>query len=440
MDIQLNYNPHPRQKLFHESPALYTLFGGSKGGGKSIALVNEVAQLSLEFDGNYGFLGRKRAVDFRTTTFVTFKQWIPSDLYVIKEQKKEIHWINGSVTLYGGLDNSEDIEKFNSMELGYFAIDQAEETTRSDFAALAGTLGRFKHSDGARPRYRAIMSCNPAPCWLKDAFILNPKPNYKFIQSLPSDNPYLTKEYYTNLEEAWKFNPAILNAYLHGSWDDIEGDNLLIPIKSINEAVDKPLAKAGTDFTVVSCDPARFGKDESAIYVIKNNTVIFYKIIPREDTMVTVGWNVKLFHDYKADLVIIDDNGVGGGPADRIAELKIPVYFMNSVETSETYANMREEMWYNAQKMFIGGEVSIPDDNVLIGQLASMRYWMKSSGKIELSNKKDMKKDLDKSPDRADALVQGLWAMKNLSGINYNWEDDEYQRQIRRSINGKGGY
>jgi len=181
MDIQFNYIPTEKQMEFHSDNHLYTLFGGAKSGGKSFALVHEVAQLSLEFPGNFGFMGRKQAVDFRTTTFNTFKRFIPPDLYTIKEQKKEIHWINGSVTLYGGLDKSEDIVKFNSMELGYFAIDQAEEISRNDFAVLVGALNRYSLPDGTRPRYRGIMSCNPAPCWLKQDFVISPKSDYIYM-------------------------------------------------------------------------------------------------------------------------------------------------------------------------------------------------------------------------------------------------------------------
>jgi len=225
-------------------------------------------------------------------------------------------------------------------------------------------------------------------------------------------------------------------------WDDIAGDNLLIPYTSINDAVDKTLPKANYDFTVVSCDPARFGNDKTAIYVIKNNCVIHYKILPHSDTMTTAGWCIKCKEDYKADVIIVDDNGLGAGVADRLLELKQPVYFMNNANKSDIkeYKNMRYEMWWNTQEMFINGEVSIPDNSILKNQLASLKYTMTSTGSLELQSKKDAKKKGDESPDEAEALNMGLWAMKNLTGMATDWEEDAYQRSIKKTRGSRTGY
>lgn len=60
-------------------------------------------------------------------------------------------------------------------------------------------------------------------------------------------------------------------------------------------------------------------------------------------------------------------------------------------------------------------EVEPINDEELIRQLTTLRYNPpKSNGKISLELKHETKKRLGRSPDRADAFVYGLWALKEV--------------------------
>jgi hypothetical protein len=74
---------------------------------------------------------------------------------------------------------------------------------------------------------------------------------------------------------------------------------------------------------------------------------------------------------------------------------------------SERYHNLRAELWSNFRE-FLDPEkeaISLPPDDELLSELASVKYKIDSRGAIQIEAKEDMKKRLGHSPDRADAAV-----------------------------------
>ena len=106
----------------------------------------------------------------------------------VKHPKIERDEVPPSYIYYGGLgDDRAGIARLSSMTLGWFGIDQAEETTETHFNMLAGRLRLMLPNI----RYKGLLTCNPAPGWLKQKFIEQKLDDHVFIQSLPKDNPYL---------------------------------------------------------------------------------------------------------------------------------------------------------------------------------------------------------------------------------------------------------
>jgi hypothetical protein len=58
MDIELPYKPTGRQSRAHAVMERFVLYGGAVGGGESVWLCNEGIQLSLDYPGNVGYLGK----------------------------------------------------------------------------------------------------------------------------------------------------------------------------------------------------------------------------------------------------------------------------------------------------------------------------------------------------------------------------------------------
>jgi len=388
-----------------------------------------------------GYMGRKRAVDFNDTTLETWKRVIPSHCYILRSHEKEII-IDETVKIsYGGFDNEINVQKFQSAEFGYFFIDQAEEVSRDDVALLQGTM-RLKINDEELD-YKGLFTANPSDCWLVDDFIYTEKNSHSFIQALPSDNPYLPEGYIDDLKEAFAHRPELIEAYVYGSWSSLSGFDLVINKTWIESAVNRDLSFVKSGRKVVACDPARFGDDETVIYVIEDNKIVDQMIYGQKSTMETAGYLVALKNKHKARYVAVDATGLGAGIVDRLRELKIPTLEINSgsrptVETQQnTYLNLRSQMWWEAADLFAKEQVNIPNDSVLKRQLGSVKYQMNSRGLIQIESKDDIKKRLGgKSPDRADAYVLGLYALKYVTPDKHDFR----RGIVRKKVDNKYGW
>ena len=112
------------------------------------------------------------ARDFKTTTLDSWFEAIPPNLYKIKGNPAEII-IEDRVKLYtGGLDRSETVQKFNSAQLAFYFLDQAEEISEDDIMVLrAATFWRLM-INGVKLPGKGLLTANPRQCWLKKEFIL----------------------------------------------------------------------------------------------------------------------------------------------------------------------------------------------------------------------------------------------------------------------------
>jgi len=373
-----------------------------------------------EYPPPVGFMGRAQAVDFNDTTLETWKREIPSDHYRIREQDKEII-IDESVKIaYGGLDRTETINKFNSAEFAFVFIDQAEEVDLGRIGELRATL-RMKIAGQDVPT-KILWTANPRQGWLKDEFYQSRNPQKIFIQALPTDNPFLHKNYIEVLKDAFRHRPELLAAYLEGSWDAFEGDDQILFERLIKNAMNLTLHSAPLKrFLVI--DPARFGDDETVMYLFENTDIVKQKIYGKlsSDRLINLAhvWALQ----EKATAIVYDECGIGGPILDvqrSMAAGKYRVIGLNSAAAArdpEKYANLRAEMWMTANRMLDSNQIQIhahqwmseEDFRILKSQLCTPTYKFRGS-KILVEAKEEIKKRILRSPDRGDCAVMGWYA------------------------------
>ncbi len=418
IDLRVKYKPTPRQTLFHTAKERYVLYGGAVGGGKSAALCNEIIQLSLDYPKNVGYLCRHELSSFRRSTLMTLEEYLPSGIVAQHHGTESYYRLrNGSIIFYGGLgDDQNAIDRLKSMNLGWFAIDQAEETSENHFFLLASRL----RLNLPNIRYKGLLTANPAPGWVKHRFIEQKLEDHIFIQALPKDNPYLPSDYEAKLRELYP--EELVRQLLEGDWDALEAGNYLFKYKDIKSAVERD-TKDEDKTKVLSCDPARFGDDSTVVCVREGKRVIWMEQWAKTDLMTTTGKVINLIQRFSPDAVNIDVIGIGAGVVDRLKEQKFRVNGVNvggSASDKLKYANIRAEAYWQLADRFVKGEISIPDDLELIAQTSSIKYKFDSHGRLQIEAKEDMKKRGCKSPDKTDALMLAFMEAPNRE-VNLRW-------------------
>jgi len=185
----------------------------------------------------------------------------------------------------------------------------------------------------------------------------------------------------------------------------------LIPYEWVENAKCREVVPEEYDPVLIGVD-AGAGVDKSAVLIRKGLFVYPIKEYHTRDTMELVGWVCRDSVDFEADAIMVDVIGIGNGVYNRLIELRYPAYPVNVAESSsrkDQFVRLRDELFWNLREIFEKGLIQIPDDDELIGELASIKYKVESSGKIKIESKADMKKRGLHSPNKADSLMLSFY-------------------------------
>ena len=227
IDITSKYKPTPKQFYAHEAKARWVLFGGAWRGAKTYWLAQHAKHLMMEYPGIEGLLGRYDFADLiePTQLYDTFCSILESELtnedyggYHRRSYPINIRFPNSSRVTFSGLKDYKPGAGY-----GFIGIDQAEEVPPQTLELLNGRLAQ-PLADGSFPFYQMLLTCNPAPGFLKKAFIEKPDEDHVFIPAFPEDNPYIPPDY---VEQQRKVLTAEdFKRYIRGSWDVFVGQAL----------------------------------------------------------------------------------------------------------------------------------------------------------------------------------------------------------------------
>jgi PBSX family phage terminase large subunit len=218
------------QKKFVFDNHTFSLFSGGFGSGKTVALVMKAILISQIMPGNFGLIGRLTYPELRDTTQKTFFDFCPSDWYapenggVWNKSENYLKLYNGSEIIFRHLDSISEKELL-SLNLGWFAIDQAEEIPETVFSILQSRLRKNEV-----PRRYGFLICNPAGHnWLWKNFHPDSPDKLKnsfYVEATTYDNKKnLPEEYIKSMESS--YSPEMIKRYLYGSWDVFEGQVFL---------------------------------------------------------------------------------------------------------------------------------------------------------------------------------------------------------------------
>ena len=477
MNNQLSADPTDQQNLawdaLDDPRVRRVMYGGAKGGGKSwflcvwlfLTVYKIMVDAKLQPSKNpphVAWFGRKQATDLTGTTLQTWREVIPEGYYKLHgataRDPQHISIEDRICIDYGGLDKSENIQKFNSAEYIIICVDQAEEVTKDEIAVLRGSMRMVLKDTDNKPiniPFKELYTANPRQCWLKNDFIVDPQENVRFIPALPTDNPHLPDSYLQTLQDAFGHRPELLAAYRDGDWSAMEGAEQVIKGAWLDEAKLRTCFAPRTK-VFLACDPARFGDDETVIYLMNNAEIIGKKILGYCRTTEISNRLATLSVQNDDCDIVVETTGadVGAGVVDELIEMgkNVIVYcpsgksnLMNR-DGKPLYHNIRAEAWSTTAKKLSSGMLDEETNTVvecknmyttLYNDLCAPHYkFAETGGRILIESKADIKspKRLGKSPDHGDTYIMAMWAWDKVS--TYLDEDDEgdvgYLEKIRK--------
>lgn len=270
-----NYKPHEKQILLHNAPTSFddisiTLFGGSRGSGKSAGVLADAVMFALTYPGAKCAIFRERLDAVKQSFLDKLPTLFPQEvdglrLYEYKEKSaswypsRSIVFKNGSyITLQRCSDYREALG-FRGWEFHYLAVDECTllEEKALDFLLTcvrsAVITNKYTGKEQKIPT-KVVYGCNPGgvshryikehyidttvtsydpethtPLTTKDYVELVPNPakegefikrRIRFIPASYKDNPYLSASYIANLMA----QPEHLKARdMYGNWDIVAG-------------------------------------------------------------------------------------------------------------------------------------------------------------------------------------------------------------------------
>ena len=265
--------------------------------------------------------------------------------------------------------------------------------------------------------------------WLKD-------PTWNKIKISAYDTPNFTEERHTvpaallplliqpawveKQKISWGVDSARFKSKVLAEFPD-EADNAFFSQSNIDRAIDTVIEDDMEQRAVLGVDVARFGEDDSVVYINRGGRVRLLETWSKATAIETANRIHRLAVENGVSEVRIDAAGLGGPVVDLVASHADNRYIVISMLGGA--ASPDKMRWLNARscnfdhlkELMSGGLVDIDsDDTRLLDELLMIQYKFNVKGAIQIESKDDMRSRGVKSPDQLDAVV---YATADLSAI-----------------------
>ena len=369
-------------------------------------------------------MGRSKLKTLKETTLNTFFELSSklklTDQYKYNDQNSTINWTNGSQILLKDLYSypaDPNFDSLGSLEITGAFIDECNQISYKAWQIVQSRI-RYKLNEyGLMPKM--LGTCNPSKNWVYSEFY-NPyikkelSNHRRFIQALPTDNPFLPKTY---LESLLKLDQASKERLYFGNWQYDNDPAKLIEFDKIQNCFTNDFVEGGEKY--ISADVASFGSDKMVIMVWDGFRV--EEIFSMDKSSITdIAEKIKtLSRKYKIPLsnIIADEDGVGGGLVDI---LKCNGFVNNARPLEEDgnsvqYQNLKTQCYYKLASLIQTDQIYINCDdmdvkNTIIEELEQVkRDKIDHDGKLKILPKEKVKELIGRSPDYSDALMMRMY-------------------------------
>lgn len=489
--------------LFDDPTTTDIDYGGGAGGGKSRVVGTWSVIECWKYPGIAIGIGRKQLVRLEQTTLQTILTEVHPALGIREHDfsyNGRLHTLtykNGSQLILVDLayqPTDPKYERLGSLNLTHCVIEEAGELDEVACATLSSRKNRRLNRE-YKLVGKTIITCNPSQNFLRDHYdkfeelgggIMQRWPNGQvelpsgevvtsymaFVKSLPTDNPFLPKNYILSLDKLPEEERKRLK---EGDWDYDSNDKALLKIKAIQGAIGKRPSYENMDepLRFGACDVAREGKDKNVFAAVdkyvkvythddiealnkgKTLRIIVYclselyepQIDKSEDAAILnevadkfKEWCIE--RDIGSDRATVDATGMGGGVVDNARKADFYVQSFKGGTPSEKlhddgrpmYNNIRSESYWEFKLKVEAAPLTVEElveranasnvetytyERVVI--LEDLPYYLNlkkdllahnrdfDDKTIIIESKKKMKLRLGRSPDHSDAATMCVW-------------------------------
>ena len=430
MTLKIQYKRY--QAEFADSTARFPAIISSVGTGKTLSLLLKVWRYCEKYPNSLALIIRKEFTDLKDSTMSDFQNYFNVKI----GSDKNFTLPNGSKILFR---HGDELNVLKNLNLSIIGIEQAEEfETEDTFDFLRDRLRR----NNAPYRQLCIIANARGHNWVWR----------RFIQAAERTEVYDARSgvafYKNNSYEAWTANtlanednlppdfladlmsmeheaPNHFAQYVMNSFEDLEEDDLLYTFGDIEGALKADFIHDSSkyDARVMGGDIARYGQDKCCATIIKQVGPVQWEVEymeewAKKDLMHTVGRFMDIRSRFQPLITVIDGDGMGAGPVDRMKENGIDVVeFRNGAKakSEEKYEGrmMRDQMHFDMHEMIQKGWLRIKPEYT--GEMQTLRFEFDSKGRKKMMSKEKMKTKYEvKSPNRVDSLAMAVTEIENV--------------------------
>lgn len=395
------------------------IFGGGAGGGKSIVGAYFITKCSLKYPGTRWVIGRNSLKTLKETTlnslYIIFREQglRPSIHYKYNDIKSIFTFRNGSEILLkdlGFYPSDKDFDELGSLEITGAFVDECNQIVQKAWKVLKSRIRYRLDENGIVPKM--LGTCNPSKGWVfNDFFALHQAgnlPNNKaFIQSLLTDNPFISKHYRENL---LSLDKASKERLLHGNWNYDDDPTVLCEYDAICDLFTNDHVQP-TGIKYISADLAMQGRDKF-IAGLWDGDICYLKIEQdksRGKSIETDLKNLMVSGCVPRSKCVVDSDGMGSYLESYLEGIK--EFHGNGKAISDEYTNIKSECAYKLAEKVNKREIKIvcsdEQKQRIIEEIGVLKADSvdKDEAKKRIIKKELMKELLGRSPDFLDMLI-----------------------------------
>lgn len=366
------------QRTFWANAARYRLLVGGVGSGKTRAGCVEILKQPA---GSTGMVLAPTYPMLRDATLRTFMELVHRGGILKAWHKAEmtVELIDGKTVMFRSADNP---DRLRGPNIGWFYLDEAAMMMPDTWLIM---IGRLREMPG-----RAWATSTPrGKNWLHKIFTSGP--DYSMVHSSSRQNPYLPPEFIRSLEAT--YSTRMMRQEVEGEFiDDVEGAIWTYDLIDAHRVTTHPtLTKI-----VIAIDPAVTSgadSDETGIVVVGKGDDKHYYVLGdytmRDTPTRWITKAVDLYHSLEANEIIAEVNNGGDLIRDLLKKIDstIPYRGVHASRGKVTRAEPVSLLYEQGLVHHVGTHRHLEDE---------MTQWVPG----------------DKSPNRIDALVWGIQALK----------------------------